>query len=135
MAEPSFADSIAKERERLRTKREGILAEQQKLTEQLHELDRELKAIDAYEAVKQGKDALPRTPRSASNGSRPPRGEKRELLVQLLAQHPDGLARGEIIEKLGGKGDKSAEQSISNALSALKKQNKLGSKDGKYVSA
>jgi hypothetical protein len=36
---------------------------------------------------------------------------------------------------MGVKGDKSGEQSVSNALSALTKQNQLGKKDGKYVPA
>ena len=36
---------------------------------------------------------------------------------------------------IGVKGDKSGEQLVSDALCALTKQNQLGKKDGKYVSA
>ena len=46
-----------------------------------------------------------------------------------------GLSRGEILSTLGVKGDKSAEQSVSNALTALKKQNLVVSKDRKYIAA
>jgi hypothetical protein len=45
------------------------------------------------------------------------------------------LSRGEILNLIGAKGDKSGEQSVSNALSALIKQNQLGKKEGKYVPA
>jgi hypothetical protein len=36
---------------------------------------------------------------------------------------------------MGVKGDKSGEQSVSNALTELMKQNQLGRKNGKYVPA
>jgi Fe2+ or Zn2+ uptake regulation protein len=63
------------------------------------------------------------------------RGEKRRAILELVNQHPDGLSRGEILNVMGVKGDKSGEQSVSNALSALTKQSELGKKDGKYVPA
>ena len=52
-----------------------------------------------------------------------------------LIQKSNGLTRGEILSNLNVKGDKSAEQSVSNALTALKKQNLVVSKDRKYVAA
>jgi hypothetical protein len=36
---------------------------------------------------------------------------------------------------MGVKGNRSAEQSVSNALSALKKSEKVDSREGKYVPA
>jgi hypothetical protein len=36
---------------------------------------------------------------------------------------------------MGVKGNRSAEQSVSNALSALKKSDKVNSREGKYVPA
>jgi len=56
-------------------------------------------------------------------------------VVDLIKQHPGGLSRGEILNLMGLKGDKSGEQSVSNALLALTKQNQLGRREGKYVPA
>ena len=44
----------------------------------------------------------------------------------------NGLSRGEIIQKMGLKGDKSGEMSISNALTALTKGNQVRREGGKY---
>ena len=55
--------------------------------------------------------------------------------MELIENAADGLTRGEIVEALGLRGDKSGEQSISNALSALKKANTIGVGDGRYVAA
>jgi DNA-binding transcriptional ArsR family regulator len=71
---------------------------------------------------------------AAKAGRRAPRGEKRRSVLDLI-QKSNGLTRGEILSNLGVKGDKSAEQSVSNALTALKKQNLVVSKDRKYVAA
>ena len=73
-----------------------------------------------------------RAPRSPSQGRR---GSKRDALMQTIRQNPDGLTRGEILEKMGLKGDKSGEMSISNALTALTKANQVSRRDGKYTSA
>ncbi len=62
-------------------------------------------------------------------------GTVAQAVLQLLQQHPDGLTTRQILEKLGLKGNKSGEQSISNALSALTKSNKVSPRDRKYVSA
>ena len=70
-------------------------------------------------------------PKRARSG----RCEKRQAILELVNQHPDGLSRGEILNLIGVKSDKSGEQSVSNALSALTKQNQLGKKDKKYVPA
>jgi hypothetical protein len=52
-----------------------------------------------------------------------------------LADIPHGLSRGEILDKLGLKGNKQGEMSVSNALTALTKTNQVVRKDGKYVVA
>jgi transposase len=56
-------------------------------------------------------------------------------LLGVVQQHPDGVTRGEILTLMGVKGDKSGEQSVSNALMALTKQNQLDRREGKYVPA
>ena len=99
-------------------------------------VNRELAAIDAYEAAKSSKPLTTakkaRTPRSPAQGRR---GSKRDALMQTIRQNPDGLTRAEILEKMGLKGDNSGEMSISNALTALTKANQVSRRDGKYTSA
>lgn len=97
-------------------------------------VNREFDAIDAYEAAKTGK-ALVRQSAGARRGTqRARRGGKREELLTLIRQG-GGLRRGEILEKMGLKGNKSGEMSVSNALTALTKSNQITRRDGKYVSA
>jgi hypothetical protein len=50
-------------------------------------------------------------------------------------ENPAGLSRGEIFVHLGLKGDKSAEKSVSNALTALTKNHQVSRREGKYVIA
>lgn len=59
------------------------------------------------------------------------KGIRNEILT-VIQKHPNGIARADIIAALSAKGDAAAEQSVSNALSALKKQGKVSSADGKY---
>ena len=136
MAEETFATFIERERERLNKEREEISNQQHELKGKLDAVNRELTAIDAYEAAKSGKQLAPakqvRAPRARSQGRR---GSKRDALMQTIRQNPDGLTRGEILEKMGLKGDKSGEMSISNALTALTKANQVSRRDGKYTSA
>lgn len=47
------------------------------------------------------------------------RGSKRDHLMELLRAAPEGLSRGAMLERLGLKGNKAGEMSISNALTAL----------------
>lgn len=83
--------------------------------------------------VFEGKRTAPATTRTrrASTGRR---GSKREQLLQLI-KDGNGLTRGEILEKMGLKGDKTGEMSVSNALTALTKANQVARRDGKYVAA
>jgi hypothetical protein len=39
--------------------------------------------------------------------------------MQVIKGNPSGLTRGEILDRMGLKGDKSGEMSVSNALTAL----------------
>ena len=81
---------------------------------------------DANEStfIGNGKSAAART------GSR--RTGIREEVLAIIKQH-GSLGRAEIIERLDGKGNKSLEQSVSNALSALKKAGTIDSKGGAYT--
>src|ERR1039457_4243789 len=56
----------------------------------------------------------------------------REELLKLIHDN-SGIGRAAILEKTGVKGDKKAEQSVSNALAALKKAGLVDNPDGGYV--
>lgn len=62
-------------------------------------------------------------PPHRSNEAGTPRLETQELLN--LIRQGNGLTRGEILEKMGLKGDKLGEMSVSNALTALTKSNQV----------
>ncbi len=129
----TFETFIASERERLANERTTLLAQQTELAAKLAAITREFEAIDAYEAAKKGKAA----PARASGNRRAPsrRGSKRDGILQAIKDSTGGLTRGEILEKMGLKGNKSGEMSVSNALTALTKGNQVARRDGKYVTA
>src|SRR3954451_15418595 len=125
------AEYIARERDRLRAEREQVFSRQEELQRKLDAINREFAAIEAYETAKTGKNA-----RQAPAGRQPRarRGSRREALLELLRQS-DGLSRGEILERMGLKGDKSGAMSVSNALTALTKSNQVRREGGKYRAA
>jgi hypothetical protein len=115
----TFQDFISRDRERLQKEREAIFTQQHELEGKLAAINNEMRAIDAYEAAKTGKAA----PARATGVRRAPQtrhGSRREQLLQLI-KSAGGLSRGEILEKMGLKGNKSGEMSVSNALTALTK--------------
>ena len=146
MDDMRFADIMQRERERLNREREEILNQQKDLENKLTEINREFAAIDAYEAAKTGKAATPsrqpRAPRksgmpikqlSVDTGARPQTGTRREAILKVIEENPSGLSRGEILERIGLKGNKSAQKSVSNALTALTKNSQVLRREGKYV--
>ena len=136
MAEQTFADFIIRDRERLHAEREQIVNQQHELEGKLAAINNEMRAIDAYEAAKAGKAPAPaRQPRSTRARPQAPRGSRREALMQVIKDNPSGLTRGEILERMGLKGNKSGEMSVSNALTALTKANQVTRRDGRYVAA
>lgn len=137
MPEHRFADVMKDERDRLHREREAIFNQQQELANKLADINREFAAIDAYESAKTGKAAQrqTRTPRAGGRRTRARSGSKREALLRVINDNPDGLTRGQILEKMGLKGDKSGEMSVSNALTALSKNNQVRRRDGKYIAA
>jgi septal ring factor EnvC (AmiA/AmiB activator) len=144
MDDMRFADVMQRERARLKGEREEIFDQKKELENKLSEIDRELAAIDAYEAAKTGKAATPpRPPRSQRKATskqlsavpraRPQAGTRREALLKVIGENPHGLSRGEIVECMGLKGNKPAVKSVSNALTALTKANRVFRREGKYV--
>jgi hypothetical protein len=146
MDDMRFADVMRRERERLNHEREQIFNQQKDLENKLTEINLELAAIDAYEAAKTGKAAMstgrPPAPTKseatieelpAEPRPRPQPETRREALLRVIGEHPNGLSRGEIFKCMGLKGNKSAEKSVSNALTALTKNNLVSRREGKYV--
>jgi len=121
---------IAKQRDAILQQRETISNQQQELQRQLDEVNEMLRKFDVFE----GKAAAPRqvTPRRGQPRAR--RGSKREMLLEVI-RAGDGLSRGEILEKMGLKGDRAGEMSVSNALTALTKAGQVMRRGGKYVAA
>src|SRR3954453_11815018 len=128
LGDGNFAEYIARERERLHAEREQVFNQQEELTRKLDAVNREFAAIEAYETAKTGKAA-----RQAPAGRQPRarRGSRREALLELIRQS-DGLSRGEILERMGLRGDKNGAMSVSNALTALTKSNQVHREGGKY---
>ena len=54
-------------------------------------------------------------------------------VLDIIRNHPEGLARGELLSLMGVKGNRSGEQSVSNALTALTKKNELARREGMYL--
>ena len=131
MADETFATFIQRERDRLHAEREQVFNQQQELEAKLADLNRELSAIDAYEAAKTGTPARATSTRRASTSRR---GSKREQLLEVI-RAGGGLGRGEILERMGLKGNKTGEMSVSNALTALTKGDQVARREGKYVAA
>ena len=116
--------------------RKQIFNQQHELEGKLADINRELSAIDAYEAAKSGKaPAAARQPRGTQARPQGRRGSKREAVMQTIKDNPSGLTRGEILERMGVKGDKAGATSISNALTALTKANQVTRRDRRYVAA
>jgi hypothetical protein len=124
----SFAEFISRERDRLRAEREQVFNQQEELQRKLDAVNREFAAMEAYETTKTGK-ATRRA--QADRQPRARRGSRREALLELIRES-DGLSRGELLERMGLKGDKSGEMSVSNALTALTKSNQVHREGGKY---
>src|SRR5205085_12434308 len=83
MADMRFADVMQQERERLHQERQQIVNQQHELEGKLAEINRELGAIDAYEAAKTGKaPAATRQMRGARARPQARRGSRREALMK-----------------------------------------------------
>jgi hypothetical protein len=127
----NFAEYIARERDRLRAEREQISSQQEELQRRLDAVNREYAAIEAYETAKTGKNARQEPARRQRQARR---GSRREGLLELIRES-NGLSRGDVLERMGLKGDKAGEMSVSNALTALAKSNQVRREGGKYYSA
>ncbi len=130
-----FADYVARERERLQAERESLIQGRREIDQKLAGIEKEFRAVDAYEAAKAGKNVGARASRGPGRGRGARSGSRREAIIAVIRETAAGLSRGEILEKMGLKGDKAGEMSVSNALTALTKSNQVSRESGKYRAA
>ena len=119
---------ITRQREQLLQQRQELLNQQQALQQQLDQVDEMLHKFDVFV----GKAARSRQQARGRRASGARRGSRRDELLQVI-KAGNGLSRGEILEKMGLKGNKSGEMSVSNALTALTKSKQVVRRDRKYV--
>jgi hypothetical protein len=117
---------ITKQRETLLAERQELESQQQAIQAQIDELDVMLTKFDVFEGKQARKGGDRRTGGRANS--------KRDELLKLITSSK-GVSRGEILEKMGLKGNKAGEMSVSNALTALTKSKQVARKDRKYVAA
>ena len=145
-----FRTHVTQEKKRLAQQRQAAEKRATEIESQLRDLGAELKAVDAellaieaYENAR-GETPAPRRRRARKADAPTPvrrtrrrrRGSRRgEILSAIAAFGSTGVGRGGIIDALNVKGDKSAEQSVSNALAALKQSGAVMHQDGKYSMA
>lgn len=128
-------DYIASELNRLNGEREKLYRQRNEIDDKLTGVEREVGAIEAYRNAKNG-TMITSVGRGIQVGYHPHqrrrRSSRREALLNLIKQNPEGMRRGDILEKMGLKGDKSGEMSVSNALTAMVKKKQVSREGGKY---
>ena len=87
-----------------------------------------------YRLVESGTPSLAVRAGIATSSSKRRTGIRDDVL-RVVGEHGEGVSRAKVLELMGAKGDKSSEQSISNALAALKKGGQVTLKDGLYKAA
>ena len=116
-----FKDYAAEEKKRLVEERDVI-------ERKLNALENAIRAYEDSVAPAAAPTAAP-----AKRERRRRRSSRRNEIVRIIGESgSDGIGRAGIILALNVKGNKSAEQSVSNTLSALKKGGEIRHGDGKY---
>lgn len=119
---------IARQRQALIDQRRELLNKQKELDAEIEKVDQMLTKFDVFEGKAASRRSTGTTRRSSNR-----RGSRREEILSVIREG-GGLTRGEILEKMGLKGNKSGEMSVSNALTALTKSNQLRRDENrKYV--
>jgi hypothetical protein len=76
-----------------------------------------------------------RTPSTRTSTGTRRSGIRDNVFEAVKKAGADGITRATLLEQLGVKGEKSGEQSVSNALSALNKAQKITLANGVYTAA
>lgn len=125
----NFQEYIDGQRARLESEKAELLQERRLIDERLAYIKSKFRAIGACEAAMRG-----RTRKPSHNGAAPRarRGGLRETILNTVAASPVGMSRGDILETLGLKGDKSGEGSVSTVLTKLFQAGQVERVDRKY---
>jgi hypothetical protein len=133
----NLASVIEREFQEVQKTREDLLAKRAEIDEQLKGLDLRLKAAENYRATLAGKFNDP----PASRTRRPTRRagsreELRQMIVEAVKQHPEGMVSDQINSALGVT-DPKQKQQVANLLSLLKKEGVIQqeARRGPYVAA
>jgi hypothetical protein len=136
MDSTTLSDTMEQERQRLTKVLEQIMEKRIALDQEERVAKIELSGIQAYLDAKMGKVMVQQTitpKKRGPSGSRGPRqtGIKERVLEVITAE---GISKQDILAKLEASNDEKMQQAISNALVALKKDNKIDSPErGKYT--
>jgi len=122
---------MQKAKEKLLKQREEIEAKRSAIDEELATIDAKLDRIEAYfNPHKPEPPKNARVPRPT--GTRKPRkAGVRDAVLAKIAEHKDGISRKDLLAAMGAT-DKAGEQSVSNAVAALKKDGKISTDQGHY---
>ena len=129
---------IARDRERLIKAREEAEQRIQAAQEELADIERRFKAIEAFEAALRDSQEPARPAKSAGRAKRSPpkaerasRGERQQQLYEIIRGKP-GITASEIVGQLGADGKEGA--AIRAALFKMKKAGRVEVEGkGKYI--
>lgn len=90
---------------------------------------RELEELGFHYRLAEGGGGTIPSPRSGGGGRRT---GIRDQVLSAVKEAKAGITRAQLLDAMSARGDKSAEQSISNALAALKKAGTITGEGGTY---
>lgn len=120
----SFEDHVNNERQRLASVLKKAEDRKAQIDAEIAEINKELKALDAYDSIKNGKSSKTRK-----------RVGWRKDVFEAIKGHPDGIERSKLLDLLSAKGNTARERSVNNAVTALKNTGKITSERGVYKPA
>lgn len=127
MDTPTLAETMEAERQRLSKVLETIAEKRIALDQEERAAKIELAGITAYLDAKMGKVMVQQTITPRKRGPQGPRGPRqtgiKEKVMEVITV--DGISKQDILAQLGASEDEKMQQAISNALVALKKDNKV----------
>lgn len=127
----TLADTMEAERQRLTKQLEEIAEKRLVLDQEENAVNIELTGIQAYLDAKMGKVVTRQKTGKVSKPRSPRKAGIRDQVLSTITV--EGVSKQDILTKMGATEDKTLQQAISNALVALKKDNKvLSGERGQY---
>jgi hypothetical protein len=123
----TFESLIESERERLTQNQKEVLAKREVLDKELEAIGRELKAITAYQDIKEGKEPAPPPAAAEPKEPRKPRApraetaERRQKILGIIEAFPNAATAALINQELGATED-ADKRAIASSLFALTKE-------------